>query len=46
MKGLSDGHLRGGDLEHPSEGVTERGRYDELLARGGRFTEIFAEQAA
>ena len=25
--------------------VIERGRYDELLARGGRFTEIFAEQA-
>ncbi|MGO2048541.1 MAG: ATP-binding cassette domain-containing protein, partial [Brachybacterium tyrofermentans] len=25
--------------------VVERGRYDELLARGGRFTEIFAEQA-
>lgn len=26
--------------------VIERGRYDELLGRGGRFTEIFAEQAA
>ncbi|MGF7021771.1 ABC-type multidrug transport system fused ATPase/permease subunit [Brachybacterium tyrofermentans] len=25
--------------------VVERGRYDELLARGGRFTEIFSEQA-
>ena len=26
--------------------VIERGRYDELLIRGGRFAEIFAEQAA
>jgi len=26
--------------------VVERGRYDELLASGGRFAEIFAEQAA
>ncbi|MGP9538302.1 ATP-binding cassette domain-containing protein [Brachybacterium sp. AOP43-C2-M15] len=26
--------------------VVERGRYDELLVRGGRFAEIFAEQAA
>lgn len=25
--------------------VVERGRYDELLATGGRFAEIFAEQA-
>lgn len=25
--------------------VVERGRYDELLLRGGRFAEIFAEQA-
>ena len=25
--------------------VIERGRYDELLGAGGRFTEIFAEQA-
>ncbi|HEX7351128.1 ABC transporter ATP-binding protein [Brachybacterium sp.] len=25
--------------------VVERGRYDELLATGGRFSEIFAEQA-
>lgn len=26
--------------------IVEQGRYDELLAAGGRFSEIFAEQAA
>lgn len=26
--------------------IVEEGRYDDLLAAGGRFTEIFREQAA